>query len=69
MKYYIALDGATSNTRLRLIAHGAVISVEKLSIGAGSAGGKIYLTCDHERAGAREILLSAFAEEDLMRGG
>ncbi|MBP3605087.1 MAG: exo-alpha-sialidase [Clostridia bacterium] len=29
-------------------------------------GGKIYLTFDHERTGAREILLSVFTEEDVM---
>lgn len=40
MKYYIALDGGTSNTRLRLLKNGAVQAVEKLSIGAGNAGGK-----------------------------
>lgn len=30
--------------------------------------GKIYLTFDHERTGAKEILLSAFTEEDIMCG-
>ncbi len=30
-------------------------------------GGKIYLTYDHERTGAREILLSVFTEEDIMK--
>ncbi len=29
-------------------------------------GGKIYLTYDHERMGAKEILLSVFTEEDIM---
>lgn len=29
--------------------------------------GKIYLTYDHERVGAREILLSVFTEEDIMQ--
>lgn len=38
MKHYIALDGGTSNTRLRLISDGKILSVEKLSIGAGTAG-------------------------------
>ena len=28
--------------------------------------GRIYLTFDHERTGAREILLSVFTEEDVM---
>ena len=40
MSYYIALDGGTTNTRLRLLSEGAVIAVEKLSIGAGNAGGR-----------------------------
>ena len=39
MKKYIALDGGTTNTRLRLISDGRVASEKKLSIGAGSAGG------------------------------
>ena len=30
--------------------------------------GKIYLTYDHERTGAKEILLSVFTEEDIMQG-
>lgn len=30
-------------------------------------GGKIYLTFDHERTGAKEILLSVFTEEDVMK--
>ena len=29
--------------------------------------GKIYLTYDHERTGAKEILLSVFTEEDIMQ--
>ena len=40
MEYYIALDGGTSNTRLRLISDEGVVSVKKLPIGAGSAGGR-----------------------------
>lgn len=40
MRYYITLDGGTSNTRLRLIKDGAIVAVEKLSIGASTAGGK-----------------------------
>ena len=40
MGKYIALDGGTTNTRLRLIANGVILAVEKLSIGAGNAGGK-----------------------------
>ncbi len=31
--------------------------------------GKIYLTYDHERTGAKEILLSVFTEEDIMQDG
>ena len=31
--------------------------------------GKIYLTYDHERTGAKEILLSVFTEEDIIKGG
>ena len=38
--YYIALDGGTTNTRLRLIKDGAVSAVKKLPLGAGNAGGK-----------------------------
>ena len=40
MCYYIALDGGTSNTRLRLIEDDTIVSVKKLSIGAGTAGGR-----------------------------
>lgn len=32
-------------------------------------GGKIYLTYDHERTGAKEILLAAFTEEEVIKGG
>lgn len=31
--------------------------------------GKIYLTYDHERTGEKEILLSVFTEDDIMKGG
>ena len=31
--------------------------------------GRIYLTYDHERTGAKEILLAAFTEEDIMQDG
>ena len=39
MRKYIALDGGTTNTRLRLISDGHVTLEKKLAIGAGSAGG------------------------------
>ena len=39
MKKYIALDGGTTNTRLRLISDGRVHAEKKLALGAGSAGG------------------------------
>ncbi len=65
MKYYIALDGGTSNTRLRLIADGAVVSVEKISVGAGTAGGKEKWSA--EIAGAIGALLSknGISERDV----
>lgn len=31
--------------------------------------GKIYLTYDHERTGEKEILLSVFTEDDILKGG
>ncbi len=40
MRYYVALDGGTTNTRLRLITDGVVSAAKKLPLGAGNAGGK-----------------------------
>ena len=34
MKYYIAIDGGTTNTRVNLVLDGRVVSGEKISIGA-----------------------------------
>ena len=34
----------------------------------GLSGGRIFLTCDRERTGAKEILFASFTEEDLITG-
>ena len=40
MKYYITVDGGTTNTRLYLVRDGVILDTEKLSIGSGSRKGE-----------------------------
>ncbi len=57
MHYYIALDGGTSNTRLRLIRGERILASKKLPIGAGSAGGR-----EHWSTAIRETALALLSE-------
>ncbi len=60
MSCYIALDGGTSNTRLRLLKNGVVVSERKRSVGAGS-------TCEKNSWGAvvAEEILQILEENGL----
>ena len=60
MRYYVALDGGTSNTRLRLIKDNTVLASKKLPIGAGTAGGR-----ENWSAAVSEAALSLLAENGL----
>lgn len=60
MKYYIALDGGTSNTRLRLFGDGRILSSRKLPVGAGTAGGG-----ERWRAAISEAALALLSENRL----
>ena len=65
MRYYVALDGGTTNTRLRLLANGAVCAVEKLSIGAGNAGGKEKWSAAVAEAAKKLLEKNGLAECDV----
>lgn len=65
MTYYIALDGGTTNTRLRLIENGAICAVEKLSIGAGNAGGKEKWSAAVAEAARKLLEKNSLKESDI----
>ena len=66
MKYYIALDGGTSNTRLRLIQNEDVISAEKLAMGAGTAGGKEKWSAEIVKSIGALLAKNALSEKDVV---
>ncbi len=63
--HYIALDGGTTNTRLRLIGNGAVFAVKKLPLGAGNAGGKARWSAAVAKAAKELLSENSLAENDI----
>ena len=63
--YYIALDGGTTNTRLRLITDGAVSAVKKLPLGAGNAGGKAPWSAAVAKAAKELLSENGLVEKDV----
>lgn len=63
--YYIALDGGTTNTRLRLIKDGAVFAVKKLPLGAGNAGGKAPWSAAVAKAAKELLSENSLAQMDI----
>lgn len=63
--YYIALDGGTTNTRLRLIKDGAVSAVKKLPLGAGNAGGKAPWSVAVAKAAKELLSENSLTQEDI----
>ena len=63
--YYIALDGGTTNTRLRLIKDGAVSAVKKLPLGAGNAGGKAPWSAAVAKAAKELLSENGLVEKDV----
>ncbi len=64
MKYYIALDGGTSNTRLRLLKDGAVIAEKKRSVGAATADGRARWSAVVAEAAAELLAEKGLAPRD-----
>ncbi|MBP3591076.1 MAG: 2-dehydro-3-deoxygalactonokinase [Clostridia bacterium] len=63
--YYIALDGGTTNTRLRLITDGAVSAAKKLPLGAGDAGGKAPWSAAVAKAAKELLSENNLAQRDI----
>lgn len=64
--YYIALDGGTTNTRLRLIKDGTVFAVKKLPLGAGNAGGKAPWSAAVAKAAKELLSENSLAQRDIV---